>query len=146
MILISHRGNTDGPSPDIENHPNRINGAIGCGYDCEIDVRVVDNKIYLGHDEPKYLIDIGWLHERRNNLWVHCKDLNTFSKFNTHYNNFNYFFHDNDLGVLTSHSYIWSANNVNNGILVMPELFGTKPDDYTLGVCSDYINKFNNGK
>lgn len=144
MILISHRGNVEGSNPQLENHPTRIDSAINQGYDCEIDVRVIDNKIYLGHDKPQHLINVGWLHSRKNNLWIHCKDLNTFSKFNTHYSNFNYFFHDSDLGVLTSHSYIWSANNVNNGILVMPELFNTKSNKYTLGVCSDYIKNYKN--
>tara|TARA_R110001592_G_scaffold19312_1_gene79403 strand:- start:424 stop:855 length:432 start_codon:yes stop_codon:yes gene_type:complete len=142
MILISHRGNVEGSNPQLENHPTRIDGAIGQGYDCEIDVRVIDNKIYLGHDNPQHLINIGWLHNRKNNLWIHCKDLETFSKFNTYYNKFNYFFHDSDLGVLTSYSYIWSANNVKNGILVMPELFNTKPNNNTLGVCSDYIQNY----
>ena len=74
------------------------------------------NKIYLGHDESKHLIDIGWLHKRRDSLWIHCKDLITLSKFNTYYNYLNYFFHESDLGVLTSHHYIWSTNNINNGI------------------------------
>ena len=142
MILISHRGNTEGPNLRLENHPTRIDGAIGNGFNCEIDVRIVNNKIYLGHDNPQHLINIGWLYDRKDSLWIHCKDLETLEKFNTHYSNFNYFFHDSDLGVLTSHSYIWSANNVNNGILVMPELFNTKPDEHTLGVCSDYIKNY----
>tara|TARA_R110002074_G_scaffold398178_1_gene589726 strand:+ start:1183 stop:1614 length:432 start_codon:yes stop_codon:yes gene_type:complete len=142
MILISHRGNIEGPNPQFENHPTRIDGALSKGYDCEIDVRIIDNEIYLGHDNPTHLINIGWLHNRKNNLWIHCKDLETFSKFNTYYNKLNYFFHDSDLGVLTSLSYIWSANNVKNGILVMPELFDTKPNKYTLGVCSDYIKSY----
>lgn len=142
MILISHRGNINGPDSQLENHPTRIDNAIGRGYDCEIDVRVIDNKIYLGHDESKHLIDIGWLHKRRDSLWIHCKDLITLSKFNTCYNYLNYFFHESDLGVLTSHHYIWSTNNINNGILVMPESFDTKVNEYTLGVCSDYIKNY----
>ena len=142
MKLISHRGNLKGPNPEQENNPDYIDGALGQGYDCEIDIRIIDNKMYLGHDNPIHLIDVGWLHPRRDSLWIHCKDLNIFSKFNTGYNKFNYFFHDSDLGVLTSLSYIWSVNNVKNGILVMPELFNTKPDKYTLGVCSDYIEDY----
>lgn len=144
MILISHRGNLNGPNPNIENHPNRIDSAIYEGFDVEIDIRVVNNKLYLGHDKPQHLINIGWLQKRKDNLWIHCKDLITLYKFNTYYNYLNYFFHDSDLGVLTSHRYIWSANNVNNGILVMPELFNTKSNKYTLGVCSDYIKNYEN--
>ena len=142
MILISHRGNVDGPSPEIENHPTRIDNAISSGFDVEIDIRVVNNKLYLGHDKPQYLINIGWLQKRKDNLWIHCKDLITLSKFNTYYNYLNYFFHESDLGVLTSHRYIWSTNNINNGILVMPESFNTKINEYTLGVCSDYIKNY----
>ena len=142
MILISHRGNINGPNINLENDPDYVNKTIKQGFDCEIDVRIIDNEIYLGHDKPQHLIDIGWLYARRNNLWIHCKDLQTFSRFNTHYNKFNYFFHDSDLGVLTSHSYIWSINNVDNGILVMPELFDNKLNKYTLGVCRDYIKNY----
>jgi hypothetical protein len=142
MLLISHRGNIEGSNPRLENHPTRIDSAIAEGFDCEIDVRVINNKIYLGHDEAQHLVDIRWLNTRENNLWIHCKDLTTLSKFNTYYNSFNYFFHESDLGVLTSHRYIWSTNNVNNGILVMPESFNTKTNEYTSGVCSDYIKNY----
>ena len=38
MILISHRGNLNGPKPDQENSPNYINNAISKGYNVEIDV------------------------------------------------------------------------------------------------------------
>ena len=58
----------------------------------------------------------------------------------------NYFSHENDLGVLTSRNYIWSTNLYKRGILVMPEVFEKKPNKDTLGVCSDYIKNYNNGK
>ena len=51
----------------------------------------------------------------------------------------NYFSHENDLGVLTSRSYIWSTNLFDRGILVMPETFNKEPIETTLGICSDYI-------
>jgi hypothetical protein len=57
-------------------------------------------------------------------------------------NKVNYFWHENDLGVLTSKSYIWSTALFNRGILVMPELFNKQPIETTLGICSDYIEKY----
>ena len=54
----------------------------------------------------------------------------------------NYFGHDKDQGVLTSKGYIWSVENFDNGILVMPEVFSTVPSDGTIGVCSDVIVKY----
>jgi hypothetical protein len=54
----------------------------------------------------------------------------------------NYFMHENDLGVLTSKGYIWSTNLFDRGILVIPELLNKEPNEKTLGVCSDYIEKY----
>ena len=39
MILIAHRGNIDGPNPEMENNPQYIDKAIDSGYNVEIDVR-----------------------------------------------------------------------------------------------------------
>tara|TARA_R110000822_G_scaffold142006_1_gene279945 strand:+ start:2943 stop:3383 length:441 start_codon:yes stop_codon:yes gene_type:complete len=143
MIEISHRGNLTGPNENLENNPEYIDLALNKGYDCEVDIRIVNNQIYLGHDDPQYIIDYWWLQKRKKHLWIHCKDLDTLSYFNseTQLSMLNYFFHESDLGVLTSCHYIWSTNNVNNGILVMPEVYNTKPNAETLGICSDFIIK-----
>lgn len=61
MILISHRGNINGPNPELENKPEYIDTAIYLGYDVEIDVQMIDNEIYLGHDRPQYKINIEWI-------------------------------------------------------------------------------------
>jgi hypothetical protein len=54
MILISHRGNLNGPNPERENHPDYIWEALRAGYEVEIDVWWVEGKFKLGHDEPQY--------------------------------------------------------------------------------------------
>jgi len=144
MILISHRGNISGSKPKLENKPSYIDKVLNKKYDCEVDIKFIDNKLYLGHDEPQYKIDPPWLYQRRHKLWIHCKDLNSlvfFSKLDNS-NGFNYFFHENDLGVLTSLNYIWSINVVEKGILVVPEIFDKKPSLGTLGICSDYIKNY----
>ena len=58
MILISHRGNLSGPNPNRENSKEYILEALDKGYSVEIDVWLVKDKIYLGHDNPEYEINI----------------------------------------------------------------------------------------
>jgi len=145
MKLISHRGNLNGPNLERENHPDYIFEAIQAGYDVEIDVWFKDGKFYLGHDEPQYLFPYDLLNGYYNKLWIHCKDMESLSNLNELDSNgskLNYFSHENDLGVLTSRGYIWSANLYKRGILVMPEIFNKEPNEDTLGVCSDYITKY----
>jgi hypothetical protein len=145
MILISHRGNISGPNPEQENHPEYIVEALKQGYDVEIDVWFKDNKFMLGHDEPQYEFPFELIDQAYPKLWIHCKNIDALSKLNEldpNGSKVNYFWHENDLGVLTSKSYIWSTNLINNGILVMPELFDKQPIETTMGICSDYIKNY----
>jgi len=48
-MLISHRGNIDGKTL-LENQPSYIDDAIDLGYDVEIDIWYIGDKLYLGHD------------------------------------------------------------------------------------------------
>ena len=80
-----------------------------------------------------------------NKLWIHCKNMDALSQLNELDPSglkLNYFWHENDLGVLTSRGYIWSANVYKRGILVLPEFFATDPIEDTLGICSDYITNY----
>jgi hypothetical protein len=145
MILISHRGNISGPNPEQENHPEYIVEALKQGYDVEIDVWFKDNKFMLGHNEPQYEFPFELIDQAYPKLWIHCKNIDALSKLNEldpNGSKVNYFWHENDLGVLTSKSYIWSTNLINNGILVMPELFDKQPIETTIGICSDYIKNY----
>ena len=49
MIYIAHRGLTNGPDKELENHPEQIKRAISQGFDCEVDLWafVVDNRYKL---------------------------------------------------------------------------------------------------
>jgi hypothetical protein len=145
MILISHRGNISGSNPEQENKPEYIAEALKQGYDVEIDVWFKDNKFMLGHDEPQYEFPFELIDQAYPKLWIHCKNIDALSKLNEldpNGSKVNYFWHENDLGVLTSKSYIWSTNLINNGILVMPELFDRQPIETTMGICSDYIKNY----
>ena len=145
MILISHRGNISGPNPEKENHPEYILAALQAGYDVEIDVWFENGKFMLGHDEPQYEFPFGLIQNYHNKLWIHCKNMDALSKLHeldSVGSKLNYFMHESDLGVLTSRNYIWSTNLFDKGILVMPEAFNKEPIETTLGVCSDYIEKY----
>jgi hypothetical protein len=145
MKLISHRGNLSGPNPEQENQPEYIAEALKQGYDVEIDVWFKDDKFMLGHDEPQYEFPFELIDQHYPKLWIHCKNIDALSKLNEldpNGSKVNYFWHENDLGVLTSKSYIWSTNLINNGILVMPELFDKQPIETTMGICSDYIKNY----
>lgn len=145
MKLISHRGNLSGPNPEQENQPKYIAEALKQGYDVEIDVWFKDDKFMLGHDKPQYEFPFELIDQHHPKLWIHCKNIDALSKLNEldpNGSKVNYFWHENDLGVLTSKSYIWSTNLINNSILVMPELFDKQPIETTIGICSDYIKNY----
>ena len=71
MILISHRGNLNGPNPERENSPKYIDEAIEAGYDVEIDIWLNDGILYLGHDSIQYETSLQWLENRKNKLWIY---------------------------------------------------------------------------
>jgi hypothetical protein len=142
MILIAHRGNTNGIYTSRENEPEYIDYAINQGFDVEIDMWWIDGRIYLGHDNPEYEVSDEWLGERVDKLWVHCKNtelLNWIRSTKLHY-----FWHENDTIALTSKEYIWAypgKQPIKNSIAVMPELY--KDDiENCIGVCSDYIKNY----
>ena len=74
MILISHRGNLDKINFDDENKPDYILAAIELGYNVEIDLWVVNKKLFLGHDYGKFAIDEKFLKENEKKLWIHAKN------------------------------------------------------------------------
>lgn len=142
MILISHRGNINGPSPDKENNPYYILEAIFSGYNVEIDVRFDNNTFVLGHDFPQYEVSEEFL--KQKGLWIHCKNINVLSKLITN-PECNCFFHDTDDVVLTSKNYLWTYPGkalYSNSICVLPELFEPGDISNVAGICSDYIGRY----
>lgn len=144
MILISHRGNIDGKILEMENRPDYIEDAIRLGYDVEIDIWMINGKIFLGHDEPQYEIAIDWIDSRSHCLWVHCKNIEVLTFLNKYDHGINYFWHESDTVTLTSKNYIWAnpgKQPMYNSISVLPELY--KEDvSRCIGICSDYIKTY----
>lgn len=144
MILISHRGNTNGRLEFWENEPTYIDKAISEGYDVEIDMWWIDGKVFLGHDKPQYEVTDRWLENRINSLWIHCKNTDLLNWIRS--TSLHYFWHESDTATLTSKNYIWAypgKQPIVGSIAVMPELHN---DDVVrcVGICSDYIKNYKN--
>jgi glycerophosphoryl diester phosphodiesterase len=144
MILIAHRGNTNGAYESYENEPMYIDKAIGEGFDVEVDVWYKDGILFLGHDKAQYGVDFKWFRDRITKLWIHCKNVEAVEFFSQDIYDYNYFWHQEDTLTLTSHKCIWTypgKQPIKNSIAVMPELYN---DDISLclGICSDYIKNY----
>jgi hypothetical protein len=144
MYKISHRGNINGPEPDRENSPDYIQEALNSGYYVEIDVRVMGDKIFLGHDEPQYEVSLEFL--KNEKFFCHAKNLSALCLMTKE--GIHCFSHDKDDYILTSKGLIWAfpGKPVNETVIaVMPEI-GDTDISSCLGVCSDYIGKYSSFK
>jgi hypothetical protein len=143
MFLISHRGNLTGPKSCEENSPEAIDKAIDIGYHVEVDLRYIDGKFMLGHDEGQYEVDMEWLKDRKDYLWIHCKNPEALDKLC--YSNLVYFWHQTDNYTITSHGFVWAYPGKQPAgacIMVLPELEWSLEECHklkTIGVCSDYV-------
>lgn len=140
MHLIAHRGNLDGPRPELENSPDYIEAALAAGFEVEIDVWCQDGAFSLGHDEPSYPIDLSYL--ARPGLWCHAKDLNALEQM-LRWPSIHCFWHEDDTATLTSRGFIWTYPGkplTRQSISVLP---GGEDRDWRVaaGVCSDWISK-----
>jgi hypothetical protein len=143
MRYIAHRGLTKGPNAKLENQPEQISKSLAEGFDCEVDLWLVNSDFYLGHDRPDYPIRKEFLNQP--GLWIHCKNLEAleFCQYNI---NLNYFWHQEDDYTLTSKGFIWAYPGKKLpklGVMVMPEsvdptLSNTR-NISCYAVCSDYV-------
>lgn len=147
MKYIAHRGNLSGPKADYENKPSYIDRAISEGFDVEVDVWLIHENLFLGHDQADTQIDALFLFERMDKLWCHAKNLEALVFLVKQ--GFNCFYHDRDDYVLTSKNIIWAypGQKVDkHTVCVMPE---RTPQQYTdvdimdcYGICTDYVYEY----
>lgn len=143
MIKISHRGNINGSIEHKENRPDYIDSALSLGYDVEIDLRVSDGNLFLGHDEPQYKINLEWLQDRSKNLWIHAKDFDSLDILCK--TSLIYFFHDTERYVLLSNGLIWCHDiSHQNDMSIIPLINKSDILEYqnynsVYGICSDYV-------
>ncbi len=141
MKFIAHRGNITGPSGK-ENNPEHVKDALKAGFDAEVDVWYIDNRLYLGHDVGTYKVDHHFL--RDNRIWCHAKTIPALEKLlelDTIC-----FFHNEDNATLTSNGYIWTYPRkplTEKSICVMPEQ-SSYSTYHCAGICSDDIQQYKN--
>ena len=138
MKLIAHRGNWKGKSKD-ENNPDYILAALDKGFDAEIDVWFLDGIICLGHDEPQFEVDLGFI--KNPKMWCHAKNeaalLMMLKKGDIHC-----FWHENDHFALTSKGIPWVFPNkklIEGSVCVLPELGHDGDITKCFGICSDFL-------
>ena len=68
MLYISYRGIYDGTNYEYANTPNQLGKAMGAGFSCMIDVWKVDDKFYLGNDQP--LTEVTEKYIQGNRWWI----------------------------------------------------------------------------
>jgi hypothetical protein len=134
-----------GSNPSRENSPSYIDTAISAGYDVEVDINYFGGKFYLGHDTHDYEISESWMENRKNNLWFHCKNLDSAEEL-CRLSNFQFFCHSTDVFVLTSTNHIWVHDlsmNLNKSCII-PLLsiddLSNYDKDIVYAICTDYIN------
>jgi len=145
MKLISHRGNIEGVIESSENDPQYIDKALNLGYDVEIDIWYVDKILYSGHDAPTYTLDLNWLLDRKEMLWIHSKNITSLKYMKDLDEHLHYFWHQTDDITITSKGFFWTYPGkelTNHSIAVLPEKekFNNIEDSY--GICSDFIKKY----
>ena len=131
MKLIAHRGNVNGKSIH-ENKPSFIEGAINRGFDCEVDIRNINGKYYLGHDYPEYQTKKKFL--KQPELWCHAKDGTTLRQALK--DGLHVFYDKAGMGLnyaLTSRGYIWHFDG-ESLVYVMDK-------NGLIGMCSDYVGR-----
>ena len=143
MKIISHRGNLFGSNPKTENTSKQISLAIETGFDVEIDLWVINEEPYLGHDNPEHPTTIEFLNQNSSYLWIHCKNIEALTWIRNKNTKFNYFWHEKDKVTLTSLGIPWCypETYVTNGITVVwdsnwQEILKQNPK--ILGICTDF--------
>lgn len=141
-IIISHRGNLDGPDPATENTIEQIKKVLAMGFYCEVDIRVriTDGMVLSGHDSGEY--DIASLLFEKNIYW-HCKNIAAAQL--CLFAGLKFFIHDNDFACLTSDKYIWTDKVMlaySQSIAVLPELQPSEDLSKAYGICTDYPLKY----
>jgi hypothetical protein len=149
LRIISHRGNLSGPG-QRENHPEQIDFCLKSGFECEVDLWLEAENLLLGHDFGEYTINLKWLKDRKNLLWVHCKNSEAL-KYLSELDDvkLNFFWHENDSYTLTSSNKVWvypGRELLPGSVAVLPELWLKEEEKFGVSrcfaICTDYPEKY----
>lgn len=139
MIKIAHRGNINGPS-HRENQESYLREAIANGYEVELDLWKLGDRLWLGHGGPQYLtseeflIDTGWA------SWIHCKNLEALDFLTRTLPQLNFFWHQADDFTLTSQGFIWTyPGQPVTSLSIIVDLSNNPTPSGAYGICADYL-------
>lgn len=144
MILLSHRGNLVRRRMELENHPNYVAEAIRKGFPCEIDMWMVRDRLYLGHDKPRHAVSKSWIFARKRRIYIHAKNAEAL-QFAMEFG-FTCFWHETDDFAIVSNGTIMCHSNAlhktpdtEQFIVVLPDMDKYFFDRHDTGICSDKI-------
>lgn len=150
MLYISYQGIYDGTNFQDANTPNQIGKALNSGFSVMVDVWRVDNKLYLGSDQP--MIEVTEKYLEGNRFWINARnsEMQTWisAQSSSRYPNYFWFNTPNPppAYVTASNGKLITPGTVpinNDSVVYLPEvpdtsLFSTvKLKCY--GVCSSYL-------
>ena len=143
MKFISHRGNLGSIKENLENKPNYIQNALDLGYDVEVDVRLIGENLFLGHDHADFKVSLDFL--KNEKLWCHAKNLDALDLMIKE--GVQCFWHQEDDYTITSSGKIWAYPGMpvtDQTIIVLKNEF-TVNDVLSLkecyGICADNIEE-----
>jgi hypothetical protein len=142
IARIAHRGNTQGPRPELENTVDYIHTALNGGYWVETDVQCSAQGLVLGHDcaqepAPETLL----MHPH---VICHAKDLHSLLALldmGAHC-----FWHEQDRVTITSRGLIWcypGHHPQHASAVWLDLLYQPVPENIQgiFGICSDKFDK-----
>ncbi len=106
-----------------------------------------EGQLYLGHDHPQYRVELSWLLERKDKLWVHTKDFESLDFLIE--TGLRIFFHEQERQtIINNTNLIWSHDLESaNSKSIIPLLDLQSINEYgyiaqdVYGVCSDYLHE-----
>ena len=138
-VIIAHRGNLNGPNPADENRPDYLLATIAAGFDVEVDVWGVGDKLFAGHDEPQYELDQETIGKLNNRAWFHAKNVDALFRLIL-LRAKHFFWHQNDDLAMTSCGKLWTLAGKELSplsIAVMPENAPEWDLSLAYGICTD---------
>lgn len=141
MIYIAHRCNIDYPRQYwTENSVEGIKACIKLGLDVEVDVRIIDDDLWLGHDEPTEQMSLGGFVETATHCWFHCKNLEALKYLGSIYGAKAFWHEDDQFTMIKDYIFTRPGGRLTpTSIAVMPEMVDYKPEELAqcYAICTD---------
>lgn len=141
-LIISHRGNLNGPNSCLENSFNDLKRILEYyGFGVEVDIWCMGSEFYTGHDEPKYHLSDSQFEYLLNSkdILFHAKNLEALEQLligKPHV-----FWHQRDDFTLSSRNFIITYPGqplTYNSIVMHPERYTLTALKSVYAICTDY--------